>query len=155
MPKPQEINVPSKSGGFWKDVYRSIEITKSKLDPPTINPVDVLKDLDGNIVLDSNKNPFILGDEVSLDFLKVTSDEGLVSDNITCMIKDKKGNLWIATNGSGVSKYDGKSFTNFSMETGIVGNLVTSLCEDKNGAKNQRTYSKYESDNMGNESGKR
>lgn len=133
MPRSQEMNVPAKSGGFWTIEKRSGEILKIPLEPPSINSLDVLKDKDGKIVLDSNNNPFILGEGGNLDFVNLTSDQGLAIDFVCCMIKDKKGNLWIGTNGSGISKYDGKSFTNFSTENGLAGNYVQCICEDKFG----------------------
>jgi hypothetical protein len=38
---------------------------------------------------------------------------------------DKAGNLWFGTIGrGGVSKYDGKSFTNYTVAQGLVGNVV-------------------------------
>ncbi|MBL4625919.1 MAG: SpoIIE family protein phosphatase, partial [Flavobacteriales bacterium] len=41
--------------------------------------------------------------------------------------------LWFGTNGGGVSKYDGKSFINFTVKQGLANNFVLSIAEDKNG----------------------
>lgn len=47
-------------------------------------------------------------------------------------LKDKKGNLWFGTQGMGVCRYDGKSFTWFT-EKGLAGSAVLALFEDQNG----------------------
>ena len=49
------------------------------------------------------------------------------------MLEDKSGNLWFGT-GGGVSKYDGKSFTQFYRKEGLSNNLLClSILEDKSG----------------------
>jgi ligand-binding sensor domain-containing protein/signal transduction histidine kinase len=58
--------------------------------------------------------------------------QGLKTGIITCMLQDKSGNLWFGTRG-GVSKYDGKFFTNFTVKEGLASNNVISISEDLNG----------------------
>ncbi len=53
--------------------------------------------------------------------------------NVTCGIQDKHGNLWFGTSEEGVYKYDGKLFTQFTKEDGLLSNLIFSLLEDKAG----------------------
>jgi len=71
------------------------------------------------------------------DFLSLmqtySTDNGLALDQIGCAIRDKTGNLWFATYGGGVSRYDGKSFTNFTTAKGLANNVVRSITEDKTG----------------------
>ncbi|HWY11976.1 MAG TPA: two-component regulator propeller domain-containing protein, partial [Bacteroidia bacterium] len=43
------------------------------------------------------------------------------------------GNLWFGTYGGGVSRYDGKFFTNFTTAQGLANNIVVSITEDKTG----------------------
>lgn len=38
--------------------------------------------------------------------------------------EDWEGNLWLATNGGGVSRFDGKSFTTFDTSDGLASNIV-------------------------------
>ncbi len=58
--------------------------------------------------------------------------QGLKSNKMSCMLEDKKGNIWFGTWGGGVSKYDGKSFSNYAAKEGL--NItVLSMLEDKNG----------------------
>jgi ligand-binding sensor domain-containing protein len=69
--------------------------------------------------------------------LNLTTDNGLALDVIvnsdkSCLC-DSQGNLWFATGGGGVSKYNGKSFTNYTTDHGLANNLALSIIEDKNG----------------------
>jgi ligand-binding sensor domain-containing protein len=52
---------------------------------------------------------------------------------ITEIIEDKQGNIWFSRDGFGVCKYNGQSFTHFSMKDGLVSNNVQEILEDKNG----------------------
>ncbi len=66
-----------------------------------------------------------------------TTENGLALDAITFGHKsalcDKNGNLWFGAAGGGVSRYDGKSFTNFTTSQGLANNIVSSIIEDKTG----------------------
>ena len=62
-----------------------------------------------------------------------STDNGLAMDGIGCSIMDKKGNLWFGTKGGGVSRYDGKSFTNYTTAQGLGNDIVESIAEDRNG----------------------
>jgi ligand-binding sensor domain-containing protein/serine phosphatase RsbU (regulator of sigma subunit) len=70
-------------------------------------------------------------------FTTYTSDDGLAMDDISwgqgSVFVDSKGNIWFASSGGGVSKYDGVSFTIYSTEQGLINNAVSSIIEDKNG----------------------
>lgn len=48
-------------------------------------------------------------------------------------IQDKSGNLWFATTGEGVYRFDGKTFTNYLEKDGLSNNYVWSILEDKSG----------------------
>ncbi len=66
-----------------------------------------------------------------------TTDQGLSLDAINfghkSAICDKAGNLWFATEGGGVSRYDGKSFANFTYASGLASNNVRCVAEDRHG----------------------
>jgi ligand-binding sensor domain-containing protein len=49
------------------------------------------------------------------------------------VFQDKKGNLWLGTNGDGVARYDGKSLLYFTTIEGLSGNAVRGIIEDENG----------------------
>ena len=46
--------------------------------------------------------------------------------------EDKAGNIWFGT-GGGVSRYDGKSFRNFTTTDGLTNNDVHAIVQDKTG----------------------
>ncbi len=68
-----------------------------------------------------------------------TKKEGLAGLNITGIIEDQIGNLWISTN-EGISKYDGASFVNYTVENGLNSNSVWSIYQDKKGVIWAGTY---------------
>ncbi|WP_188766454.1 ligand-binding sensor domain-containing protein [Emticicia aquatilis] len=49
------------------------------------------------------------------------------------MLQDKAGNMWIATSGAGVYRYDGKGFVNFTTKDGLNSNIVQCILEDFKG----------------------
>ena len=58
---------------------------------------------------------------------------GLAGGNIRAIIEDRKGNLWIATDGDGVSSYDGDEFRNFTTREGLANNFVWAVLQDRKG----------------------
>lgn len=71
---------------------------------------------------------------VALPPTKVLDPQSHLSINrISSLKEDKKGILWIATDGCGVYKYDGKSFTNITTADGLCDNNVTRIIEDNKG----------------------
>jgi ligand-binding sensor domain-containing protein/signal transduction histidine kinase len=67
----------------------------------------------------------------SIQYLDV--NQGLSSSYIWSMLEDKRGNLWFGTDESGVIRYDGKSFTQYTEKEGLSNNSVRSMLEDKRG----------------------
>ncbi len=49
------------------------------------------------------------------------------------ILQDQSGNLWFGTFGRGLWKYDGKSFTQFSMAQGLPDNDIRCIAQDKKG----------------------
>ncbi|MFT6167695.1 MAG: serine phosphatase RsbU (regulator of sigma subunit)/streptogramin lyase [Vicingaceae bacterium] len=60
-------------------------------------------------------------------------DQGMASSYVFSILEDKGGNLWFGTEGGGVSRYDGESFTHFTTNEGLSNNAVWSIIEDKSG----------------------
>ncbi len=48
-------------------------------------------------------------------------------NNIDAIVQDKQGILWIGTWGGGLSRFDGKGFTNYTTRDGLAGNYVFAL----------------------------
>lgn len=65
---------------------------------------------------------------------KLINSQGTqANDNVHCSLQDKAGNLWFGTTGSGVYRYDGKLFYNYTVKDGLNSNAVWSILEDKSG----------------------
>jgi ligand-binding sensor domain-containing protein len=48
-------------------------------------------------------------------------------------MQDNAGNIWFATSGAGVYRYDGKGFVNFTMKDGLNSNIVQCIMQDFKG----------------------
>ena len=75
-------------------------------------------------------------------FTHFTKKDGLCSNNICGMIEDKNGNIWFGTlssdfpeyvNEGGLSRYDGKTFTQYPEMKGLSKNDVYHIEKDKAG----------------------
>src|SRR5580704_14010266 len=62
-------------------------------------------------------------------FHNLSVDEGLMQSQATCLAQDKTGYLWIGTLG-GLSRYDGRNFTNYSIKNGLLNNSVWAVAAD-------------------------
>jgi len=61
-----------------------------------------------------------------------TTEDGLLDDNIRCMIIGKNDVIWMGTD-KGVSRFHGSSWVNNTMEDGLPGKEVISIAEDMDG----------------------
>ena len=55
--------------------------------------------------------------------------DGLLA-GVNCLLQDHQGLLWLATNGGGVSCFDGVQFTNYTTEDGLYHNDVRAIYQD-------------------------
>lgn len=72
-----------------------------------------------------------------IEFRHYTADDGLMHNTICRVVQDRKGYIWIGTGGSGLSKFDGRTFTNYSYDKNkpgsLGGNTVFTLLVDNKG----------------------
>lgn len=66
---------------------------------------------------------------------KFNVEDGLAQSQVVSLFQDKLGNLWIGTNGGGVSIYNGKEFKTLTKDDGLANNVVYSITEDDKGNK--------------------
>ena len=66
-------------------------------------------------------------------FVNYTIDQGLALNTVLCAYTDRTGNIWLGTQGGGISKFDGKKFTNYSTIHGLSNNTILCLIEDRKG----------------------
>ena len=76
--------------------------------------------------------PMRMKDNARYDIRYLDVDQGLSSRFVVSQLQDRAGNLWFGTT-AGVSRYDGKSFVNFSEAEGLSHNLVSAMLEDRDG----------------------
>jgi ligand-binding sensor domain-containing protein/serine phosphatase RsbU (regulator of sigma subunit) len=64
----------------------------------------------------------------------VNDSTTISSDQVSALLKDNDGNIWIATYGGGINKYDPKSdkFILYTTKDGLPGNNFYGLLEDNN-----------------------
>jgi ligand-binding sensor domain-containing protein len=97
-----------------------------------------LQDKNGNIWFSNwggvyRYNPSASVNKEVNTFTSFTKKDGLPG-GVTKIMEDKNGNLWLGGDaGSGLSRYDGKSFTQFTSKEGLLNNSIWSILEDKNG----------------------
>lgn len=101
----------------------------------------IMEDSRGHIWIGTDKGLFRY-DGKSFTFFKkenilyseVESKDGMFFDNrINAMLEDSRGDLWWATQGSGVLRYDGKRIVQYTTREGLVDNFISSILEDSQG----------------------
>ncbi len=90
----------------------------------------IFQDRNGNIWFGTNNFGIARYDGRAFKYFSIS--EGLGGTQVTGIIEDVKGDIWVSTNG-GVSRFDGSSFTNYTTADGLSDNGVWSILEDRNG----------------------
>lgn len=106
-----------------KSVYYSFRgngaLIVSRATPLLVQPGKTIRDVNFWIA------PFKKGNWRSYNYLN-----GLTSDAVSVIHRDNHGTLWIGTSGGGISRYDGKRFTNFTTADGLAGNWINAIHSD-------------------------
>jgi signal transduction histidine kinase/ligand-binding sensor domain-containing protein/DNA-binding response OmpR family regulator len=72
----------------------------------------------------------------SLNFEHVSTREGLSQVDVSSIIQDSRGFMWVGT-GNGLNRYDGYKFVSYSYDpdnsNSISNNVINDLAEDRNG----------------------
>jgi len=114
MPRPIVSMVPNLTGNSYPIIDSKAEFRKLRLEQPSKISLPLLQNIQGKVIKDSLGNTFVLGNGGISNFTNFTTINGLALDAISCSKMDRLGNLWFGTFGGGVSRYDGKSFTNYT-----------------------------------------
>lgn len=70
--------------------------------------------------------------EFKVTYTQIGVEEGLAGSAVYCAFQDKDGYIWFGTE-TGVSRYNGKRFENFSTSEGLADNEVFKIVQDKLG----------------------
>ena len=68
----------------------------------------------------------LMGFSQKMNLQKFSVKDGLVQSTVKQIEQDEYGNLWLATN-YGLSKFNGKTFENFTTTNGLPSNEISSL----------------------------
>jgi signal transduction histidine kinase/ligand-binding sensor domain-containing protein len=63
-------------------------------------------------------------------FKNYSLEEGLPQSEVFSLIQDKKGNLWLGTNGGGISRFNGTEFVSYDRKHGLADNNIRALFQD-------------------------
>lgn len=133
FPSPRIIQVPKHDGGSYTFQDENGESQTFPLLAPSRQDLLVLRNEIGEIVKNSNGDPFFLGEGGLSQFKTYSTDDGLALDAVNTAILDSRGHLWFGTNGGGISRYDGSNFTNYTTSQGLVDDAVRIMMEDSKG----------------------
>ena len=67
------------------------------------------------------------------NFTSYTIRDGLPQNTVYEIYQDSKGYLWLATDGGGVSRFDGRTHRYFKQKDGLINNVVRDVLEDRKG----------------------
>ena len=65
------------------------------------------------------------------NFQTYSIEDGLPQAEVYCITQDKRGYLWIGTDGGGICRFDGINFKTFDKNNGFKGENVRSLIHDR------------------------
>ena len=85
----------------------------------------IREDSKGIIWLGSYESGLIRYDPVKNNIQNYTVENGLPGNNTLGLLEDKRGFLWVSTS-NGLSRFNGKVFTNYTVGDGLPGNVFNS-----------------------------
>ena len=90
----------------------------------------LIADRHGYLWFGLDSNGLCKYDGVSI--INYTQKEGLPDNNVTSLVEDSTGNIWIGTD-NGICMFDGKSITQYSKANGFPGGPISTMYKDKKG----------------------
>jgi ligand-binding sensor domain-containing protein/serine phosphatase RsbU (regulator of sigma subunit) len=95
------------------------------------------EDKDGNVWFgrqSGGATKCVVKDSGKVEFITYAAKQGFSNKGVRSIIKDNTGNMWFATEGDGVFKFDGTTFFHYTVRQGLLNNRVLKLLQDKNGS---------------------
>jgi len=75
---------------------------------------------------------FQLSEAQHYHFKQYSLEEGLPQSEVSAIAEDQYGYLWVATNGGGLCRFNGKDFEVFTKKNGLFDNIILGLVHDRN-----------------------
>lgn len=97
---------------------------------PTVIVTAITTDRDKNTVIASSNNGMYFINQNNI-ITHVSRENGLETNNLSTLLKDKSGNLWIGTNGYGLAKLGNTAFTYFDNIEGLNYSNIFGILVDK------------------------
>jgi len=125
--------------GFKDETFKTIgqTVTGNVNEPSHIR--GIYADSKGNLWMADNGNGvFVFNGDTTINFTKFHHlDKGDTEGNTLlrsfCIAEDKDENMWFGTVNSGIWRYDGVSFTNFTEKDGVVNQYFWTIFKNKKG----------------------
>ena len=70
-------------------------------------------------------------DAASCNIQCLDVEQGMNSSYVNAFVQDRKGNIWMGTDGGGLTEYDGKQFRHFTRKEGLSSNNIFCMLQDK------------------------
>ncbi len=79
-----------------------------------------------------SRSPVLIAQQYN--FVSISIGEGLPQSQVQAISQDHAGYLWIGTNGGGICRYDGLTFTTWTVKHGLSSNRINDLAEFEGGS---------------------
>ncbi len=147
--KTDEVSNP-KSLLLTKPVRKKIETNIITIESPQIQKIIIAPEekilveppLSGDLILDTTVLDWAKEvpaaeprskDQATKNIRYLDMEQGMASSYVWSVIRDRDSFLWFGTYGSGVTRYDGKTFLHFGTEQGLISDFVNVLIQDSEG----------------------
>lgn len=99
---------------------------------PQISINSILQTRDGFLWL-TTFGGLVRYDGLRFQVFNTGNTKGLRTSRFTRMVEDREGNLWINTEGQGLTRYKDEVFKTYTAQDGLPGNLISNIFEDAAG----------------------
>ncbi len=111
----------------------SLLIVQKENIPDTKEAWCIHRDIENNMWVGREEKGVLIYHSQDSTWSKISTREGLPNKNITSIIQDNWGNIWLSTSGGGVMKYLGQFFIHFDESEGVHGDRIYAIEEKEDG----------------------
>jgi signal transduction histidine kinase/streptogramin lyase len=90
----------------------------------------IYRDTDGSILVATSTQLFRIRDGIAKPF----SFAGMPNLRVRTLLRDRQGNLWIGTNGSGLLRVAGHQIQRFTNKNGLINDFVRAILQSRDGS---------------------